>query len=247
MKTWELDGRTIYEIPPLRTYLKALDAASVMGTPDQPLALLTGECGSGKTVGAQLFADHGKPLGKGPVYLEVPAPPLLRPRTILEMIGHSIGAYMDYASPYRIGRSIAEHGRRFPRLVIVDDAQNLRHNGLLDMVLWIAGQSDLTFALVGPPSLEHHLRRCREGALMDRVVLRHHLRLPTVEEIAPLFEGFPPEAVAEVHEEAGGSMRGIIARRPTMERRMERRRIAAQETAPKPVRETAAKRLARVG
>lgn len=228
MKTWTLDNRTVYELSPLREYLSALGTALSMPREDQRLVLVTGESGSGKTIGARLFCQEAK---LRPLYLSLPAEQLLRPSVLLETLARVCNVTLYAQGRYHAASAILEDSRREPRVLVLDNAQALRRGGLLDILRWIADEGAHTFVLVGNPQLEHTFRERQE--LRSRVLFRHALRLPSCPDLAPLFDGFPPEVVEQVHTKTGGRLREVMALRRwllelTEENRLERGKLTAK-------------------
>ncbi|MBE9565837.1 MAG: hypothetical protein IMF16_03695, partial [Proteobacteria bacterium] len=137
-------------------------------------------------------------------------------------------------SRYDIAAQIAEESLRRPRILVFDEAQGLAKYDMVDMIRWLHDEGGHTFVMIGTPALEQVFLDHRSFA--GRVALRHQLRLPSVTEIAPLFDGFPPEAIEAIHEQARGRMREIIALRERLTDLMEQRKLEAAELTPRQVK-----------
>jgi len=231
METWRLDNQTIFETGPLQEYLAALRFASRCEGAEQRLVLAVGDPGVGKTVGARVFRQES---GCSPLYINLPSEQLLRPRDLLCIIADRLGCGSDFRSRYDFARYLCDDSLRSPRLLLFDNAQSLRKYDWLDMLRWIHDEGGHTFVLIGTHSLEQTFLEHREFA--GRVALRHQVRIPTAEEIRPLFPEFPAEAVEQIHEETGGRMRQVISLRRRLFELIEARKLDVSDLAPKQVR-----------
>jgi hypothetical protein len=239
MRTWEITNpaQTIYGIAPLEEYLAALQIAARSEGEDRRLLLMVGDHGTGKTVGARVFQQDND---LRPIYLSLPPGKLLRARSLLNLIADPLGLACDLQSGYSFGCWIAESSHRRPRLFLLDDAEALANQGLLDVIRWLHDAGAHTFVLIGSPALEHAFRARAE--LAGRVAFRHLLRLPTPAEIAPLFDGVPQETIAQIYTETRGRMRQMMALRQWLGELIEQGRVEACELAPRQV-QTAARHL----
>jgi len=208
MQEWRIDNQTIYEIGPLEEYLAALGFAAGLEGEEQRLVVAVGDAGTGKTVGAKLFCRQREAR---PLYLRIHPQQVLTARSLLQLIADPLGLAWDVRSRYDVAAGIVNDSLRRPRLLILDEAQNLAKGELLDIIRWMHDEGGHSFALVGSPALDFALGDRRE--LASRVALRHQLRLPTPAEIGPLFDGFPEDAIERIHQETGGRMRQVMALR----------------------------------
>ena len=231
MKEWQLNNQTIYEIGPLAEYLAALSVSARCQDADWRLLLIGGEAGVGKSVGARVFMQESR---QSIIHIALPSAEMLGPRHLLDLLGAPVGLYFDLHCPrYEMARQLVANSHQNPRVFILDDAQCLIKGGLLDMVRWLHDEGAHTFIMVGSPALERVFRDRREFG--GRVALRHHLRLPTADEIAPVFAGFSPEAIAQIHQETGGRMRQVMAMRKWLFGLIAQRNLVAADLAPKQV------------
>jgi DNA transposition AAA+ family ATPase len=233
MKQWRLDdGQIIYGIAPLEQYLAALGVSERCQGAEWRMLLITGEAGVGKTVGARIFAQGPRKL---PVrYLQIPSPQMVTPRYLLDAIGAQVGYSFDLHLPlHEAAREISELSRHHPCIIILDDAQSLIKGDILDMVRWLHDASSHVFVLCGLPRLDRVFHD--RGELGGRVVIRHQLRLPTADEISPIFDGFPAETVAQVFQETGGRMRQIMGLRRWLDDLIEQGKFTASDLSPKQV------------
>ena len=185
----------------------------------------------GKTVGARLFSRDSESRS---IYLVMPAAEMLRPRDLLGLLGNPVGLTFDlHCARFEAAEQLARDSLSRPRIFLLDDAQALEKRGLLDVIRWLHDTGGHTFVLVGSYSLERAFLDRHD--LAGRVALRHQLRLPTVEEIAPLFDGLPPEAIDQIHQETGGRMRQVMALKRWLEQLTEQRKLDPADLAPKQV------------
>jgi DNA transposition AAA+ family ATPase len=231
MNTWRLGSQTIYEIGPLEEYLAALNLMVTSGGGEQRILLATGDPGVGKTIGALLFCRECKVKS---VYVNLPAEDLLRPRDLLDLLADRLGLSSDLRTRYDMARQIADHSLEGPAIIILDGAQVLRRYQLFDVIRWIHDEGAHTFALVGLPILEHVVREHREFG--GRILLHHKVRVAEADEVAALFEGYPAEAIEQIHEETGGRMRQVMALRRWLEEMVEQNKLDPESLAPKQVR-----------
>ena len=231
LQQWQLGSQQIWGIAPFEEYLTTLDLAPRLEGAEQRLILIIGDPGVGKTVGSRICS---RDCDRRPVYLAMPAPELLKPRGLLGLLGEPVGISFDLHCPrYEAAQMLARDSLDRPRIFILDDAHAMAKGGLLDVIRWLHDTGGHTFVLVGPPALERALLDRRD--LAGRVALRHQLRLPTVDEIAPLFEGFSSEAIDEIHRETAGRMRQVMALRKWLEELAEQRKLDPGDLAPKQV------------
>jgi type II secretory pathway predicted ATPase ExeA len=243
MKDWQVNNQAIFEIGPLTEYLAALRYTLRCEGDERRLLLVVGDPGTGKTVGARIFRQEQ--TVKSPIYLSLPAAGILRPRDLLDLLGRPVGLSFDLHYPrYEVGQQLARDSLARPRIFLLDEAQALAKGGLLDMIRWLHDTGGHTFVLIGPPALEHALLDHREVA--GRVVLRHQLRLPTVEEIEPFFPGFPSEAIEQIHQETGGRMREVIALRDWITELADQHKLSVPELRAKQVQVVARHVLVKV-
>lgn len=231
MDTWRLDSQTIFETGPLQEYLAALRFAGRCEGAEQRILLAVGDPGVGKTIGARVFCQESR---GDPIYINLPSPQLLRPRDLLSILADRLGCGSDFRSRYDFARHLCDDSLRSPRLLLLDNAQSLRKYDWLEMLSWIHDEGGHIFILIGTHSLEQVFVEHREFA--GRVALRHQVRIPTAEEIAPLFPEFPSEAIEQIREETGGRMRQVISLRRRLLELIEDRKLDVSDLAPKQVR-----------
>jgi DNA transposition AAA+ family ATPase len=224
MQEWRIDNQTIYEIGPLEEYLAALGFAAGLEGEEQRFVVAVGDAGTGKTVGARIFCRDRKPR---PLYVRLTCQALLNPRSLLHSLAEPLGLPWDVPSRYDIAARIAQDSLSRPRLLVLDEAQALAKGGLLDILRWLHDEGGHTFALVGLPGLEYAMAEHRQFG--SRVALRHQLRLPTPAEIAPLFDGFPEDAVGRIYDETGGHMRQVMALRRRLLELVKQRKCFPEE------------------
>ena len=221
MECHQLGNQTIYPIAPLEEYLGALDLAPRLEGSDQRLILAIGDAGVGKTVGARLYSRDSD---RRAIYLPLPPAEALRPRDLLGLLGDPVGITFDLHRPrHEAAYQLAQDSLSRPRIFLLDDGQAMQKRGLLDIIRWLHDTGGHTFLLVGSYSLERAFLDRHD--LGGRVALRHQLRLPTVEEIAPLFEGLPDEAIDQIHRETAGRMRQVMAVKRWLEELSEQRKL----------------------
>ena len=202
------EKQQIWGLPHLTEALAALDLALPLCWNGARILVLGGEVGSGKTVCSRLFCEARK---ESPRYVSIPAPQVLAAANVLDFFADALGISRGFWSRHDRLNELVKMGRIDPTTLVIDNAQYLRKHDALEVLEWIHDQTRHTFVLVGPPSLEHALSR-NEG-VAGRVLLRHRLRPPTVEELAPFFDGFSPESIAQIHAETGGRMGHILSMR----------------------------------
>lgn len=230
MKTWEIEGEKIFELAPLAEYLAILKVGVEHSRSRQRLILAVGDHGVGKTVGARIFCrEHSS----SPTYLSIPAESLVRARDLLRLISGPLGLGQDFHSRYDFARTIIEDSHRSPRTIIFDGAQALRKYQWLDLLRWIHDEGAHTFVLVGSHSLQQSF--LDHPDLGGRVLLKHHVRLPTAKELAPVFPGYPPEAVERVYTETGGHLRQVMALRRWLQNMVDRDKIELESLTAKRV------------
>ena len=231
---WKLDNQRIYPTPPLQEYLAALEFAGRPNNADQRLILVIGESGAGKTVGARIFARECD-RDRRPIYIAMPAAETLSTRDLLGLLGRPVGLTFDLHCPrYEAAQQLARDSVDRPRIYLLDDAHAMMKRGLLDIIRWLHDTGGHCFVLVGPPALERAF--LKQSELAGRVAVCHHLRLPTAVEIAPLFRGFPQEAVEQIHLETGGRMRQVIALKQRIENLATQRKLDTSELLPQQVK-----------
>jgi len=230
IETWDLNGETIYRIGPLEEYLTALGLARRRPDWYRRLVVITGEPGTGKSVGAALFVRAMKGKAR---YLVIPPAQILRARSLMELFAQASGVATRPLRSYDFGQEIARCSREHPRILILDDAQRLTKGDFLDFIRWLIDAGGHTFILLGLPELEYVLSKKSEIA--DRVGFHHTLRLPTPAEIEPLFPGILPEVIEEIHAQAHGRMREVIALRQSLTDLLGRGKLDALELTPRQV------------
>jgi DNA transposition AAA+ family ATPase len=231
MNAWRLDNQPVYGIGPLEEYLAALHFGATCEGHQQRLVVAVGDAGTGKTIGARIFCMEHK---SHPVYVRIPPKGFITARALLHLIGEPIGLTTDLRTRYDVARRLADESLRRPRVFVLDEAQGMCGGDALEIIRWLHDEGGHTFILVGAPALDQPFRDHRQFA--SRVALRHQLRLPTVEEIAPIFDDFPPEAIQQVYEETGGRMREIMTLRRRLDDLIEQGKLDPADLAAKKVR-----------
>jgi type II secretory pathway predicted ATPase ExeA len=193
---------------------------------EQAIGVITGECGSGKTVAARAAVADIDPSRHTVIYLANPA---IGARGIYMSIVAHLGGTPRFHKAALIPQAAdllaaetTERGRRV--IVAVDEAHLLDTTQLEELRLLTSCEMDskspFALVLLGQPSLRHRLRLGTFAALDQRVSLRyaippmtapetagyitHHLRLAGRSD--PLFSD---DAVERVHQASRGFPRAV--------------------------------------
>lgn len=224
MNTWTIDREEILGIAPLEELLGSLGFALACQGEKQRLLLVVGDSGTGKTIGCRVFADGcERPI----VYLRVPPREVLTPRNLLQLIATPAGVSSDLHTRHELASRIIEESLERPHIFVLDDAQSMAQHQLLDVLRYLHDGGGHVFILAGMGRLEHAFHEHREFS--SRVALRHQTRIPTVEEIAPIFPDFSDEGIAAIHLQTGGRMRQVMALSRRLQNLMDRRKLLAPE------------------
>jgi type II secretory pathway predicted ATPase ExeA len=193
---------------------------------EQAIGVITGECGSGKTVAARAAVADIDPSRHTVIYLANPA---IGARGIYMSIVAHLGGVPRFHKAALIPQTAAllaaestERGRRV--VVAVDEAHLLDTSQLEELRLLTSCEMDskspFALVLLGQPSLRHRLRLGTFAALDQRVSLRYAIPPMTAPETAgyithhqrlagrsdPLFSD---DAVERVHQASRGFPRAV--------------------------------------
>ena len=162
----------------------------------EPLVVVTGRAGTGKTLVCRTLADLRDPHTFVAVLATAPASRDDLLRQLLDQFGllslDSSGAAA--ASRFEIVRTLeqflASLGNLKARAVIVVDEAHRLSSEVLDELRWLSNfETDerklLQIVLLGEPSLDEIIERPELGALRQRVTRRHTLGTLSSDEVAP--------------------------------------------------------------
>jgi DNA transposition AAA+ family ATPase len=201
--TLKFAGSTIYQVGPMKKLLGALDAL-LADDGEQRMLLVSGEPGTGKTLGVHLWCSlHPEEA----VYIDTPPAALLRTGRLLELLEQSLGLPVrGQPTLYARARALIAALTDSPRVIVFDEANRLRSSDYLDLLRYIVDETPAAkIAFVTLPHLEHMFRVRRE--LRSRLFMRVALALATRDEIAEVLPDLPAQAVDAIHGVTGGHMR----------------------------------------
>lgn len=183
-----------------RTQQALAKAHALVGQP-QPLAVITGDAGSGKSFSAEHYAS-----GRSDVALAVcPPTHLATPLALLLAVAEAVGMVdrpRRVATAYESLRRVLE-GR--PRLVILDEADQVRSARDLDVLRYLADETDTAFCFLGCPSLETVVKA--KAPLARRVGYRYPIGPATDVEVKRVLAKYYTEEIAvAIYRQSGGNI-----------------------------------------
>jgi DNA transposition AAA+ family ATPase len=190
------------DFKPTRAFRAVVDRYSYAKGIKAPLALVTGAHGAGKTTALRYIAHHDDALlwECRPGYQ---AKHVLR--DIAEKLGINAGTGWQMQTSIVVDQLIAA-----PRMFVFDEAQRLDYAGM-DLLKYLADQSQSTFFLSASPSLEKRIERWPDIA--SRCSVRVRVSTMKLDELVELYQndGFSLDSLTEIHRLTSGVMRTLKA------------------------------------
>lgn len=203
--TIDFGDEQIHLIGPMVALQRVLAAARRLTRRPERMALIIGDQGMGKTLGARWFASQHDDA----VYIQIPPASVLRPGRLLHLVERALDMPVGGRTTlYDAMLGIIDELRRDPRLLIFDNANRLRRYDYIDMLRYIHDEAAARMAFISIPALEHVFRQHAEFA--GRLQIYHQLKPPTKDEVRAILPDFSTEAVDAIYEFSGGRMREVM-------------------------------------
>jgi len=208
LQTIEFEGTRVFVVRPMRQLLGALEAARRLKGTSERMSLIIGQQGLGKTLGARYFATQHDDTA----YLQVPPAPMLTPRRLLGLIegalGMSVGARRTL---HDTGLGVIDRLRRYPRLLLFDNANRIRRYDYIDVLRYIHDEAGARMAFISVPQLEHIFRQYPEFSGRCQIIRR--MDPPEPAELAQMFPGISPAALDAMYKVTAGGIRELMVLR----------------------------------
>jgi len=203
--TLEYHGSTVYRIGPMDRLLRTLDLAHKARS-GRRLCLITGEPGSGKSLGVHMWCDSHP---NDTVYVDTPTSSLLRTGRLLELLEQAL-LLPVHGQPtlYARTRTIIDRLVQDPRMIVFDEADRLRRGDHLDLLRYIHDEADARFAFVTIPALRGVFMRRPE--LARRVSNAMQLDPLTAEQTGMIVAQVLPQQPLAIVEAIHALSRGLM-------------------------------------
>jgi DNA transposition AAA+ family ATPase len=179
---------------------QVLEMAQGLVGQSEPLSVVTGLAGAGKTVCAEHYVSRNAGARIG----VCPTRHLSTPRTILLAVAEAVGVRERprYTQPlYEAVRARLAGGQLF---VILDEADQLRAADM-DLLRYLAEEADAGFCFLGCPSVLTVL--AQRPALQRRVGVHYAIPPATPDEVTRMLASrFDEKTISEIYRQTGGNL-----------------------------------------
>ncbi|GGO24922.1 AAA family ATPase [Deinococcus humi] len=191
---------TVYSTPAVRLVLSRIDYAVKIHS---PLCVISGEHGGGKSTAAKLYAQSNPRA----LYWEVP--PEYDAREVVADLCQRLR--ISAGEAWRVRTSVLiQHLKQQSFVILLDESQRLNYRAM-DVLKYIADQSQTTVVMLGSPWLDRMVDR--HSDIASRAWVRGRVQPIELTDLAGLLgsQGYNPKTLAAVHGATGGVMRRIMA------------------------------------